>query len=498
MTESLVKILGAFLDTLYLNVYQTDSNYQIVKKKLSDELKEELQALKDLAQEEEENIPTRFVFDGRPLLMMTKGGEGFNWIMRNESINLCVNRSSKMNLCAQVRCSSEYLWKVRDISTIVNSVFFFLTQVFGDFISLQVSALDLAVDTLHFQLPCADDIKECFITRAQASKERPGCLGDGFVDGPEEINRRWGRITGLPFGARGAAISALIYDKTHEIKYQSPEKSWFFDLWREAARVQGFEYSEDMQVIRHEMRFRRPALREMKQVAQVVTDGEEHEEVLFHGIEDAFILETYIAGLWGYAVGHVDGGADGLPDGWLRYVVPSDTDVNRSRWEVHPDWQVIQSAFAVPELEESEYEREEREKEELLAEVDAYLEEHPMQTAKSPGKKVKKSAFKQPDYVAPVVDPRLFNLAPYIRERKRQVNMNRMVAQLTGCMSTFEAWRAHSDEGLPADVEADFSDSLSAYYRLAEEYMLQRQKDYSEVVHKKRVLYHIEGVSYGS
>jgi len=35
----------------------------------------------------------------------------------------------------------------------------------------------------------------------------------------------------LPFGARGGALSALIYDKTHEIKYKSPEKAWFHDLW---------------------------------------------------------------------------------------------------------------------------------------------------------------------------------------------------------------------------------------------------------------------------
>ena len=103
---------------------------------------------------------------------------------------------------------------------------------------------------------------------------------------------------------------------------------------------------------------------------------------------------------------------------------------------------------------------------------------------------------KQPGYVVPVVDPLLFNLAPYIRERKRQVYMERMIAQLTGCMSTFEAWRAHSDDRLDADISADFSDTLSVYYRLAEEYMRQRQKDFAETVRKKRVLYHIvESVS---
>jgi len=31
------------------------------------------------------------------------------------------------------------------------------------------------------------------------------------------------------------------------------------------------------------------------------------------------MLESFLPELWGYAVGHVDGGADGLPDGWLCY-----------------------------------------------------------------------------------------------------------------------------------------------------------------------------------
>jgi hypothetical protein len=69
-------------------------------------------------------------------------------------------------------------------------------------------------------------------------------------------------------------------------------------------------------------------------------------------------------------------GEDGLPDGWLRYVIPSD-DTNRARWPVHPAWEVIQRAADEVPLPESEEEREEREKEELLAEVDAYLEAHP-------------------------------------------------------------------------------------------------------------------------
>jgi hypothetical protein len=90
-------------------------------------------------------------------------------------------------------------------------------------------------------------MKECFISRAQMSEEAPETVGaDFFLDGPDKIKCHWGRITGLPFGARSAALSGILYDKTHEMKYHSPQKAWFHDLWSESARLQGFEWTEDM------------------------------------------------------------------------------------------------------------------------------------------------------------------------------------------------------------------------------------------------------------
>src|SRR5207248_4562255 len=102
-------------------------------------------------------------------------------------------------------------------------------------------------------------------------------------------------------------------------------------------------------------------------------------------IEGAYDLLDQFKPLWDYAAGRLTGGEDGLPDGWLRYVIPTE-DTNRSRWPVHPDWQAIQSAFAPVVLPESDYEREEREKEELLQLVDAELEAHPW---KDPSRMVK-------------------------------------------------------------------------------------------------------------
>src|SRR5216683_5741677 len=179
--ESPVKILGAFVDTLVLNVYPTDRTFQLEKRRVSDELQEELTALKERAQVLEEEIPTRFVFDGVSLLMTRKGEQGFQWILRNSKLAVAVNRGSKMSLLAQVRCSSEYLWSVRDLGQVVNDVHHFLMMLFGEYIILQPSACDLALDVVYLDVGSIQDVKEHFVTRAQLTGQMP-LTADGLVD----------------------------------------------------------------------------------------------------------------------------------------------------------------------------------------------------------------------------------------------------------------------------------------------------------------------------
>jgi len=107
---------------------------------------------------------------------------------------------------------------------------------------------------------------------------------------------------------------------------------------------------------------------------------------------------------------------------------------NRSRWPVHPDWRVVQSAFAPVVLPESDDEREEREKEELLQLVDAELEIHPWKDTSG----MVKSCM--PSVSIPALLPTLsLDLGPFMRCRRYQVNMRRMVAQIAGCTITTEA-----------------------------------------------------------
>src|SRR5256884_593650 len=266
-----------------------------------------------------------------------------------------------------------------------------------------MASLDLAADVLFLDVPSLN-LKECFLPRAVVDDERPVQIEDGLVDGPSSIKRRWKKLAGLSFGMHTSPVSAVIYNKTHEIKYHSPEKRWFYDLWKRKAEALGIAFTPEMVVWRVEVRFTRPAFRE------------------FPDVSGAYDVLDHIRDLWTYAVGHPGGGEDGLPDGWLRYVIPTD-DTNRSRWPVQPDWRVIQSAFAPVVLPESEYEREEREKEELLQLVDTELEAHPWKDTSRMVKCHTSSALSGPAPVALPLPALPLDLGPFMRRRRYQVNL---------------------------------------------------------------------------
>jgi hypothetical protein len=174
----------------------------------------------------------------------------------------------------------------------------------------------------------------------------------------------------------------VIYDKTREIRQQS-QKWWFHDLWQ----ANGWDIDEQPVVWRVEFRFKREVLHELSVEGQ------------FEGVEDAFSLLERIPHMWAYAAGHVGGGEDGLPDGWLRLVVPG-ADSNRSRWVTHAVWTAVQRAFEVSSEEEEQAE----------------------------------------------------DKANIIRKRKYQANLERAVAATGGYLSSMAAWLGRDGE---AGEEAD-------------------------------------------
>jgi hypothetical protein len=475
-------VLNFSPDTVYYTIRPTDRDFQPVHVELDTDLQEELNLLKTKAQELDELIPTRWVFEEQTLFMRDKGGSQFKWILENDKIILCIGRGKKTGVIGQVRLSSEYLQMdcAGDLGLALTRVHIFLTQIYGQYITLDPSSLDLAADVLFLDVPSLN-IKECFLSRAVLDDERPVQIEDGLVDGPSCIKRRWKKLAGLAFGMHTSPVSAVIYNKTHEIEYHSPEKRWFYDLWKRKAEALGITFTPEMVVWRVEVRFTRPAFRE------------------FPDVSGAYDVLSHVRDLWTYAVGHPGGGEDGLPDGWLRYVIPTD-DTNRARWPVHPAWEVIQRAADEELLPESEYEREEREKEELLQLVDEELAARPFTPSEwSLGgqKPVVKSEKIHPSADAKgLADPaETETLKRFVRTRKRQVNMERGIAQIAGWLSTIEAWRRNYATDRTAheeDIEDDISATLHFIAEETDQYLAQRRIDFSQVVHKKQVLYRLE------
>src|SRR5437588_9205185 len=201
-------VLNFSPDTAYYTIPPTDQDFQPVHVELDRDLQEELNVLKSKAQEQDELIPSRWEFEGQTLFMRDKGGSQFKWILENDKIILCIGRGKKTGVIGQVRLSSEYLQMdcAGDLGLALTHVHLFLTTIYGQYISLDMSSLDLAADVLFLDVPSLN-LKECFLSRAVLDDERPVQIEDGLVDGPSSIKRRWKKLSGLSFGMHTGCAS---------------------------------------------------------------------------------------------------------------------------------------------------------------------------------------------------------------------------------------------------------------------------------------------------
>ncbi len=322
-------IVNRGVDTLVLNAFHTDERGKRVKADIADALRVQLDGWKRLAQEAHDAIPTSLLFNDTVLHMCPNGaGQGqFPWMLKTKDITVYIS-GGHWNGVASVRFSSHYLWSCRGVLEALIKIQVFLDDLFKDEMYLQVSSVDLCADVAGWQGVETLDRSRDFVSR---SRKRGVYEETDMIAGSRDYSMGLTR-TGFDF-ARGkhgpGALSCRIYDKTRELKTSG--KDWFVDLWA----MNGW-CETDGPVWRVEFSFKREALHELQQ--------EVSNEVLFHGVEDAYELPERLALLWAYAAGQVDGGPDGQPDGWLRCVVPNE-DKNRSRWPTHPVWLAIQRAF---------------------------------------------------------------------------------------------------------------------------------------------------------
>ncbi len=350
-------LVGFGVDTLYLNVLYSnpDNALQKQKRTLDADLMSDLMDLQSLAKEQESEIASPWSFGGLPLMMQTHGtGKGqWSWLLTSHLLDLSVSRGRLNGIIAQVRVSSRFLWHEASTGDAISKVYALLMEIFGQDIYMQVSSVDLCADITGWH-PGVIDWQERFLSRATGDNSYPD---DGLIDGPEKAVRRWKRLTGLIFGSYSGRLACKIYDKTLEIKQKS-HKEWFYPLWEQY----GWDGKED--VWRVEFHFTREFLRDLH-------------------IDNAYDLLDRFSEMWSYATGRIGGGEDGLPDGWLRLVTPTE-DSNRSRWPVDASWEVIQSAFI--------------ESEELYR-----------------------------------------NLGEVVYHEEKEVNVRRMLAQIMGCLTSMAA-----------------------------------------------------------
>jgi hypothetical protein len=312
-----VKLVGYNVDTWYLNVRRKNREGKLSGEGIDDDLAYHLDDLQSQAQAHNEPVATPWYFGGEPLLMQTHGaGRGqWRWLLTSPLFALCISRGRlKGHILAQVRLSSQYLWSHQTPGLALCDLEEFLITLFPYPLHLQVSEVHLCADVAGWNVEQAD-WQRGFISRAVTDTGR---LNDASVDGPDRARRWHKHLATLEFGSHGSRLSCSIYNKSLEI--ETSGKSWFRDIWQR----NGWDGCSD--VWRVEFRFRREFLHAA-------------------GIEWAYDLTDVLKTSWEYAAGHDHGGPDGLPDGWLRYVIPNEQDSNRARWPVHPARQVVQRAF---------------------------------------------------------------------------------------------------------------------------------------------------------
>ncbi len=402
------RVVNHGVDTLVVNVYYTNDAGKPFKRELDHALRTQLEEWKRAAQEVGEQVITSLSFNGLTLLMCPNGAMHgqFPWMLKSRDITLYVS-SGSWNGIGAVRFNSDFLWSCQSLLHAVIQVQELVDSFFGNEMFLQASAVDLCVDIAGWQGIEKLDKKRNFVSRSR--KRATYAVPDWGYD-VEVADHAYGlQETGFVF-SRGGPVSLEIYDKTREIKKSG--KEWFEDLWR------GSNWSEEEgRVWRVELRYKREALHELAQ------DGEDE----FHGIEDVYTLLDRFPVLWAYGVGHVGGGTDGLPDGWIRCVVPG-RDKTRARWPTHPVWEVVQGAFATPS-------------------------ERPEQFAK------------------------------VVRKRHRDHNIDRMLEAVVGYSSSLAAYLGQKY----GDEMVDLSMVLHWIAEEGPEYLKRIDRDFAQEVQRKRV-----------
>jgi hypothetical protein len=180
-------------------------------------------------------------FCGQEFNMLAKGSQGYEYVMHNDDIRLCLAEKCQDGRVLPevfIQLNSAYLWG-KGYEVAYRQLLAWVEK-FAVISSEKINRVDLCVD-LETKLPIID-VKRDVVTRAR--KKVVYFQAEHYTEGL--------RPTGYRFGS--GIMMARIYDKGYECKR---DKLWFHDIWKAGG------YDGVSPVTRVEGQFRRPFLKEM-------------------------------------------------------------------------------------------------------------------------------------------------------------------------------------------------------------------------------------------
>ncbi len=295
-----VKIVGTGIDTVKVNVKRLgDDGKPRKEQEIPERLSLLFQAWQEKAKENNKPLATSMTFHDARMLMFPNSAPAWRYILRNDCLELKIAPRLKIPMIAKATLSSSYLWSLGNVQDAIDEVKGLLYGIFGDDVGLQAAQLDMCVDVVGLALPA--EWRHLFVTHALVKR--------AIRESEKDQEYYYGRtLETITFSGHGRPINLKIYNKTAEIKQRSPEKQWFFPLWK------AHGWDGEQPVWRIEYAVERSGFREMD----------------IDSITDAI---SNIKRLWQYCTCE-----------WLRMVRPG-PGKNRTRWNTDPRWVHLQHAF---------------------------------------------------------------------------------------------------------------------------------------------------------
>lgn len=266
-----------------------DSLYLSYPGELFPESDARLKELKLLAQSREpgEVAKAQLPLGSHIFEVKEKGASLFPYILEDGAFRIQLSRPGHKAPMAYVKVSAAYLAHVGPVEA-EKHLHALLSELGELKEAANVSRIDLYVDFVS-SVDMESWDRHAWVTRASS-------INAYAVSG---------NFSGWAIGL-GGIIAARLYNKLLEIIVSG--KDWILPLWQKTGWKSG-----DGVVWRLEFELKREVLTQ-------------------HGLSKLFDVLNHRNGLWSYATTE-----------WLRLTIPSEEDKTRSRWPIHPLWQLLSS-----------------------------------------------------------------------------------------------------------------------------------------------------------